>query len=130
MHGPEETALVVHLQVEDLDVLELHAADAVFFRDDLTWQLLDPTLVRAARQKGLEYLASKQVWADRPVAEPWKRMGVRPDALAVSPKTGSIGPQIRQNKISFFCFSGFLVFKCNYWVWWVLIIPKWLVNDS
>jgi hypothetical protein len=36
------------------------------FTDDLTGQLLDPVLVRAARAKELEYFESKGVWRLRP----------------------------------------------------------------
>ena len=39
------------------------------FRDDLTGQLLDPSLVKAARAKDLEYFDGKEVWELRPINE-------------------------------------------------------------
>ena len=47
------------------------------YRDDLTGQVLDPLLVRAARAKELEYFESKVVWAKRTIEEA-RRLTGRP----------------------------------------------------
>ena len=51
--------------------------DAIY-RDDLTGQLLDPALVRAARQKELDFFEAKQVWTKRPVDEARRKTGKPP----------------------------------------------------
>ena len=43
-------------------VLNVQTENAQIFKDDLTGQLLDPTLVAAARKKGLECFDGKDVW--------------------------------------------------------------------
>ena len=51
--------------------------DAIY-RDDLTGQLLDPALVRAARQKELDFFEAKQVWTKRSVDEARRKTGKPP----------------------------------------------------
>ena len=48
------------------------------YRDDLTGQVLDPLLVRAARAKELEYFESKGVWAKRTIEEARRLTGRLP----------------------------------------------------
>ena len=48
------------------------------FRDAITNQELNPVLVRAARQKEMEYFAAKEVWAHRTRAECFQKTGKRP----------------------------------------------------
>ena len=59
---------------EELNV----AYDQVQFKDAITGQPLDPTLVKAARAKELEYFATKGVWHYRPRSEALARMGKPP----------------------------------------------------
>ena len=48
------------------------------FRDAVTGQSLDPTLVREARRKELQYFESKGVWHKRPRSEAYKFTGKPP----------------------------------------------------
>ena len=48
------------------------------YRDDLTGQVLDPQLVRAARQKELDLFESKQVWSLKAFDEARRRTGKPP----------------------------------------------------
>lgn len=48
------------------------------FRDSVTGQVLDPTLVRSARRKEMECFKSKNVWIKKPVSEACEGMGKAP----------------------------------------------------
>ena len=48
------------------------------YRDDLTGQVLDPVLVRAARQKELDFFEAKEVWTKRPLDEARRKTGKPP----------------------------------------------------
>ena len=50
-------------------ILKLDASSGEVFRDDLTGQLLDPELVKQARQKELAYFEDKGVWSKRSKSE-------------------------------------------------------------
>ena len=50
-------------------VLKVQIENEQTFRDDLTGQALDPSLVKAARAKELEYFDGKEVWELRPINE-------------------------------------------------------------
>ena len=64
-------------QYSDSDVNNISTGSEVF-RDSVTGQVLDPTLVRAARRKEMEYFKSKNVWVKKPVSEAYERMGKAP----------------------------------------------------
>ena len=49
-------------------VLKIQIENDQIFKDDLTGQLLDPTLVRAARKKELVHFDGKDVWELRPIS--------------------------------------------------------------
>ena len=53
---------LLHIGLTDVDVLKIQASGEEVFNDDLTGQILNPDLVRAARKKELEYFDSKDVW--------------------------------------------------------------------
>ena len=57
------------LTCSDGRVLNVQTENAQIFKDDLTGQLLDPTLVAAARKKDLEYFDGKNVWELTPISE-------------------------------------------------------------
>ena len=59
-------------------VLNVQVDNAQIFKDDLTGQLLDPTLVKAARKKELEYFDGKDVWELRPISECRRLTGKAP----------------------------------------------------
>ena len=44
------------------------------YRDDLTGQVLDPELVKAARRKELKYFNDKEVWEKRERSEASQRL--------------------------------------------------------
>ena len=50
-------------------ILKVQIEGDNMFLDDLTGQLLDPELVKAARNKEMEYFDSKDVWVLRPIDE-------------------------------------------------------------
>ena len=50
-------------------VLNVQVEGDNVFRDDLTGQLLDPELVKAARKKEMEHFDGKDVWILRPIDE-------------------------------------------------------------
>ena len=60
-------------------VMNVKIQDSSVYRDDLTGQLLDPVLVKAARAKEMEYFAAKVVWEVRDMGEArrvtWKATG-------------------------------------------------------
>ena len=51
------------------EVLTITVENEETYKDDLTGQLLNPDLVRAARTKELEYFEGKGVWELRPADE-------------------------------------------------------------
>ena len=59
--GERETELY-ELRGHDGEIMNVHIENSTIFKDDLTGQLLDPELVRAARAKELEYFEGKKVW--------------------------------------------------------------------
>ena len=67
-----------NLVISSRQVLKAQIENDQVFRDDLTGQLLDPALVRAARKKELEYLDEKDVWELRPISECRRLMGKAP----------------------------------------------------
>ena len=80
MTAKEVEELLVH-QLTDARgyVLNVQIENQPVYRDDLTGQLLDPELVKAARAKELEYFESKLVWEK-------KAMGRR-DASQANPRS-------------------------------------------
>ena len=58
---PVPIHLVYELKAKDGEILNVQFEGATVYRDDLTGQLLDPELVRAAIQQELEYFEAKQV---------------------------------------------------------------------
>ena len=58
--------------------LNLRIENDETYKDDLTGQLPNPALVRAARAKELEYFESKEVWELRPADEARRRTGKPP----------------------------------------------------
>ena len=70
MTAKEVEELPVH-QLTDARgyVLNVQIEHQPVYRDDLTGQLLDPELVRAARAKELEYFESKLVWEKKAMGE-------------------------------------------------------------
>ena len=44
------------------EILKVQVEGGQIFKDDLTGQLLNPELVRAARAKELEYFGGRDVW--------------------------------------------------------------------
>ena len=61
-----ETLNSFNLTCSDGRVLNVQVENAQIFKDDPTGQLLDATLVAAARKKELEYFDGKNVWELRP----------------------------------------------------------------
>ena len=59
-------------------VLNVDVASSSMYHDDLTGQPLDPDLVAAAREKELEYFASKGAWRKTTIAECKKVTGRAP----------------------------------------------------
>ncbi len=59
-------------------ILDVEIDGGVVYRDDLTGQVLDPKLVRAARQKELEFYESKSVWSLKAFEEARRRTGKPP----------------------------------------------------
>ena len=66
--GERETELY-ELRGNDGEIMNVHIENSAIFKDDLTGQLLDPELVRAARAKELEYFEGKKVWELRTINE-------------------------------------------------------------
>ena len=59
-------------------MFELKIDDKTIYCDDLTGQILDSTLVRAARKKELDFFESKGVWVKKAMDEARKRKGKPP----------------------------------------------------
>lgn len=59
-------------------ILEVEIGGGPIYRDDLTGQVLDPALVKIARQKELDFFESKEVWTRRPIEESRRRTGKPP----------------------------------------------------
>ena len=75
---------------EVLPILHIGLNDHVFnvecdmdpvFKDDLTGQILDPVLVRAARKKELDFFEAKGVWVKRAMDEARRKTGKPPIAI-------------------------------------------------
>ena len=60
------------------EVLEVQVEGDQTYRDDLTGQLLNPELVRAARAKELEYFDGRDVWQLKPIDECRRHTGKPP----------------------------------------------------
>jgi hypothetical protein len=77
--GMEKCEVAPVLQIGFSDQLfELKIDDETIYRDDLTGQILDSTLVRAARKKELDFFESKGVWIKKAMDEARKRTGKPP----------------------------------------------------
>ncbi|MBV61870.1 MAG: hypothetical protein CMH65_11270 [Nevskiales bacterium] len=78
--GPPTTATddLDLLDADGVAVYQVAVAQQYQFRDNLTGQPLDPSMVRAARRKELEYFNSKLVWELRPRHEAKQRQGKPP----------------------------------------------------
>ena len=75
------------------------ARDGATYQDDLTGQPLDPKLVLEARQKELDYFASKGVWRKAPIAECRREMGRNP--ISVRWVDGDdVNPNIRSRLVA------------------------------
>ena len=66
------------LKEECVDVEINSIGQQITYRDAMTGQMLDPTLVKAARKLELEYFASKQVWHKRTREEAFRNQGKAP----------------------------------------------------
>ena len=78
---PEEVPATLNcysLTSSDGHVLKVQIENDQIFKDDLTGQVLDATLVRAARKKELEYFDGKDVWELRPISECRRLTGKAP----------------------------------------------------
>ena len=75
---------------------------ADIYRDDLTGQLLDPKLVKAARQKELEFFEAKRVWCKKPIAEARQRTGKMPITVrwVDMNKGDDVAPNIRSRPVA------------------------------
>ena len=84
------------------EVLNIQTDNGEIFKDDLTGQLLDPVLVRAARAKELEYFESKGVWRLRPAEEARQRTGKPPVTVRwVDVNKGDdINPNVRSRLVA------------------------------
>ena len=56
----------------------MHIDGDAIYRDDLTGQLLDPALVRAAWQQELDFPQTEEVWTKRPMDEARRKTGKPP----------------------------------------------------
>ena len=75
----EAEPIVPLLHVGSCDqILDVEIDGGVVYRDDLTGQVLDPRLVRAARQKELDFFESKSVWSLKAFEEARRRTGKPP----------------------------------------------------
>ena len=66
----------VHGQEEPIFGVNVDAGQV--YRDDLTGQILDPELVRIARQKELDFFEAKGVWLKKSIMEARQRTGKMP----------------------------------------------------
>ena len=66
------------LTATDGSILRVQVQGDEILKDDLTGQLLPPDLVRAAREKELEYFNGKEVWEKRPMSEARRMIGKPP----------------------------------------------------
>ena len=109
MEGQDLPAVLpcFHLTNDKGSVLKVQVEGDKVFRDDLTGQLLDPELVRAARKKELEYFDGKDVWVLRPIDECRRVTGKAPvtvrwvdvnkgDDLKPNVRSRLVARQIRQ----------------------------------
>ena len=78
------------------------ASDGATYQDDLTGQPLDPKLVLEARQKELDYFASKGVWRKASIAECRREMGRNPISVRwVDVNKGDdVNPNIRSRLVA------------------------------
>ena len=78
-------------------VFEMKVDDENIFRDDLTGQVLDPTLVRAARKKELDFFEAKGVWVTKAMEEARRKTGKPPITVrrADANKGDDVEPGIR-----------------------------------
>ena len=60
------------------NILKLSITSDEKFIDDLTGQLLDPALCRAARKKEMDFVREKGLWIKRTIKECWSRTGAPP----------------------------------------------------
>ena len=72
------------------------------FKDDLTGQLLNPELVRAARAKELEYFDDRDVWEVRSIEESRRHTGKPPVTVRwVDVNKGDdVNPNIRSRLVA------------------------------
>ena len=79
--SPEEVPATLNcynIASSDGHILKVQIENDQIFKDDLTGQILDPTLVKAARKKELEYFDGKDVWELRPISECRRLTGKAP----------------------------------------------------
>ena len=83
-------------------ILDVEIDGGTVYRDDLTGQVLDPKLVRAARQKELDFFESKGVWSLKAFEEARRRTGKPPVTVRwVDVNKGDdINPNIRSRLVA------------------------------
>ena len=83
-------------------MLKVQVENAQIFKDDLTGHTLDPTLVRAARKKELEYFDGKDVWELRPISECRRLTGKAPVTVrwADVNKGDDVNPNVRSRRVA------------------------------
>ena len=83
-------------------ILKVQIESDKVFRDDLTGQLLDPELVRAARKKELEYFDGEDVWVLRPIDECRRVTGKAPVTVRCVDvnKGDDLNPNVRSRLVA------------------------------
>ena len=92
---------VLHVGLGD-HILDVEIDGGAVYRDDLTGQVLDPKLVRAARQKELDSFESKHVWSLKVFEEARRRTGKPPVTVGwVDVNQGDdVNPNIRSGLVA------------------------------
>jgi hypothetical protein len=100
-HEPQQLSILSFTNNHG-EVLNVQNDNGEIYKDDLTGQLLDPVLVRAARAKELEYFESKGVWRLRPAEEARQRTGKPPVTVRwVDVNKGDdINPNVRSRLVA------------------------------
>ena len=85
------------------EVFEVQIDGKSIYKDDFTGQILDPALVRAARQKVLDFFEVKEVWTKRPIDEVRRKTGNPPITVRwVDVNKGhDLNPNIRSRLLHF-----------------------------
>ena len=92
---------LLHVGLGD-HILDVEVDGGVIYRDDLTGQILDPKLVRWARQKELDFFESEHVWSLKAFEESHLGTGKPPVTVRwVDVNTGDdVSPNIRSRLVA------------------------------